>query len=185
MDNYVTGYPVLICAMMEIIALGWIYGITRLRKDLKLMSGKFPSMYWSVCFLVLTPLFTTLGVVISVVANSEVVLNDYHYPAWAHGIGWSLVAIILSPLVIIFIMTAVTSKFDLEKMFEPAADWLPAIPLKDDDDDEFMDGSDDNGSEDATLEVVASSNMGLVIGEKKSRAAFNFHNSNIKKTTQF
>ncbi len=58
MDNYVTGYPVLICATLEAIALGWIYGVERLKRDLKLMSGKYPNMYWIACFLVLTPLFT-------------------------------------------------------------------------------------------------------------------------------
>lgn len=31
-------------------------------------------------------------------SNSEVVLGSYRYPLWAHIIGWSIVAIILSPL---------------------------------------------------------------------------------------
>jgi len=36
------------------------------------------------------------------IANAEVTLNDYHYPHWAHVVGWVIVCIILSPLFIFF-----------------------------------------------------------------------------------
>jgi SNF family Na+-dependent transporter len=172
MDNYVTGYPVLICAMLESIALGWIYGNERLRKDLKLMSGKYPGMYWSACFLVLTPLFTALGVVLSIIGNSEVMLNDYHYPAWAHDIGWFLVILVLSPLGIVFLQQLITNKFNLKSLFEPSPDWLPALPLSGED---IMD-TDGNGSDsdekDMNIEQVAASNVILLSHSKQNKSHY-------------
>ncbi len=72
---------VLICAFLEAISIGWIYGmitykcenkcilfsfkfllsfkgIPRLKKDLYLMRGSYPNIYWVVCYLVITPLVT-------------------------------------------------------------------------------------------------------------------------------
>ena len=53
LDNYVSGYPVLICAALEAISIGWIYGIPRLKQDLFLMRGKYPNIYWTSCYLVI------------------------------------------------------------------------------------------------------------------------------------
>lgn len=179
LDNYVTGYPILICATLEVIGIGWIYGMKRLKKDLKLMRGSYPNLYWIICFTLLTPIFTSLGIVLSIIANTEIVLNDYHYPQWAHYIGWSIVTLILSPILIIFVQTAISTKFDLKKMFNPASDWLPAIPLSSDDmmasetNDSENDSSDDS-SKGTNLEMVANSNMILLSGSKKNKESHAF-----------
>lgn len=169
MDNYVTGYPVLICAMLEAIAIGWIYGIDRLKKDLKLMSGSYPNMYWIICFLILTPFFTALGVILSIIGNSEVMLNDYHYPTWAHGIGWLLVILVLSPLGIVFVQQLIANKFNLKSLFEPSPDWLPALPLSGEDImDTDYNGSDSDDKE-MNIEQVAASNMILLSNNRTSK----------------
>lgn len=102
MDNYVTGFPVLICAALESIGIGWIYGTKRIKEDIKLMSGKSPNLYWVLCFAIFTPIATMGGVLLAMIVNPEIMLNDYHYPQWAHNIGWSIVVIILAPLIIFF-----------------------------------------------------------------------------------
>ncbi len=58
LDNYVSGYPVLICAALESFVIGWVYGINRLRSNLKMMLGSNPNIYWVLCFKILTPIFT-------------------------------------------------------------------------------------------------------------------------------
>ncbi len=123
LDNYISGYPVLICAALESFCFGWIYGLKNIKRDLKLMLGDEPNLYWVFCFRYLTPLFTIVSlsfffyiintvmnkiffiktkaaVIISLIVNQEVKLNDYHYPKWAHNSGYILVSIILSPLFI-------------------------------------------------------------------------------------
>ena len=62
LDNYVTGYPVLICAALEAIGIGWIYGVKRIKEDLKMMSGKYVNIYWTACIGVITPVLTIVSV---------------------------------------------------------------------------------------------------------------------------
>lgn len=124
LDNYVTGYPVLICAALEAVGIGWIYGVTRFKEDLKMMSGKYVNMYWTACIAVITPVLTCGGVIIAIIANSEVTLNDYHYPRWAHIVGWSIVCLIMSPLFIFFEISL--SKYNFVRIWSPADSWLPA-----------------------------------------------------------
>lgn len=161
MDNYVAGFPVLILATLEVIGVGWIYGITRLRRDLKLMRGSYPNMYWIICFVFLTPIFTAIGVILSIIANTEVVLNDYHYPTWAHGIGWTLVVIILAPFIIAFIHSLISSRFNFKKMFSPSPDWLPAIPLTGEDYNYSCESASENSyaERETNLELVNSKNI--------------------------
>ena len=111
LDNYVTGFPVLICAALEAVGIGWIYGTSRIKEDIKLMSGKSPNLYWVLCFAILTPIATISGFVLALIANQEITLNGYHYPLWAHSIGWTIVIIILAPLVIFFHLNL--SKYNL------------------------------------------------------------------------
>lgn len=131
LDNYVTGYPVLICAALEAVGIGWIYGVSRIKEDLKLMSGKYVGIYWTACIAVITPILTIGGVILAVIANAEVTLNDYHYPHWAHVVGWTIVVIILSPLFIFFEISL--SKYNFVRIWSPADSWLPAkqFPIDD------------------------------------------------------
>ena len=55
-----------------------------------------------------------IGFILALVANSEVKLNDYRYPEWAHIIGWVIVAIILSPLLICF--ETALSKYNFKRV---------------------------------------------------------------------
>jgi solute carrier family 6 amino acid transporter-like protein 5/7/9/14 len=128
LDAYVSGYPVLILVALESISIGYIYGLTRFKQDLKLMLGHNPNYYWIACFKVLTPLFTTAAIIISIYENADVTLNDYKYPRWANSIGWFIVAIILSPLPICFCFSL--SKFSFARILHPDPDWKPAIPVE-------------------------------------------------------
>ena len=72
---------------------------------------------------------------ISIISNKEVKLNAYVYPDWAHAIGWVIVAIILAPIPIYFVLTIRRNvkkygRFDSEvilKILEPHETWKPAI----------------------------------------------------------
>jgi SNF family Na+-dependent transporter len=61
-DSYVSGYPVFICAALEAIGLGWIYGIKRLSNDFRSMLGFEISCLWKFMFVALTPVFSTVNV---------------------------------------------------------------------------------------------------------------------------
>ena len=92
----------MIIASLEAIGIGWIYGFSRLKENLKMMSGKYPNVYWAACYSFLTPVATISGLVLALIANSEVKLNEYRYPQWAHNIGWGFVLIILAPILLFY-----------------------------------------------------------------------------------
>lgn len=88
------------------------------------MRGKYPNIFWKACIGFITPVLTIGGVILALIANTEVTLNDYHYPRWAHCIGWSIVCLILSPIFIFFEINL--SKYNFVRIWQPAESWLPA-----------------------------------------------------------
>ncbi|RNA18280.1 Sodium- and chloride-dependent glycine transporter 2 [Brachionus plicatilis] len=125
LDFFVTGYPVLICAALESFSIGWIYGVKRLKEDIKLMLGHYPNIYWVVCYKILTPLGTFAAVLLSLIANSKISLNDYQYPMWSQIVGYIIVVLVLSPIPIFFIVSV--KRIGLKNILKPEKDWLPAI----------------------------------------------------------
>ncbi|CAF0793372.1 unnamed protein product [Brachionus calyciflorus] len=133
-DSYLSGYPFVLFAFLEAFGLCWIYGIGNIKKDLKLMLGVEPNYYWIVCFAIV-PVITFGIFIITIISNTEVTLNNYHYPGWAHAIGWIIVVIVLCPVPIFFAISIKNSvgKHGLPKNwkslklhFQPSEDWKPA-----------------------------------------------------------
>lgn len=104
-------------AFFQIIAIAWFYGVNRLSKNVKQMTGKAPSFYFTSCWLICAPF---LLIVSSFYLNKKMkpdsspstfqslwifsLINyqqpTYHngryvYPDWAYGIGWSIAALSL------------------------------------------------------------------------------------------
>ena len=48
MDDYCLPYPALIIAVIEVIAISWVYGINRFMDNIKEMIGFYPKplLYW-------------------------------------------------------------------------------------------------------------------------------------------
>ena len=42
------GFPMLFCALAEVIVLNWVYGYDQFAEDVELMLGKKPNLYWKV-----------------------------------------------------------------------------------------------------------------------------------------
>ncbi len=110
-DGYLGGYPVLIYAALESVVLGWIYGFARLRKDLKMMLGAYPSIFWKVCFVFFTPVIAITILVFQIIAGLDITLGKYEYPAGAQAIGWAIVVVVLLPIPIRFFIEFKKSNF--------------------------------------------------------------------------
>lgn len=55
-DYSVSGFPLLFVALLELIAISYIYGYPRFSEDIKMMLGFKPNVYWMVCWLGVSPL---------------------------------------------------------------------------------------------------------------------------------
>jgi len=95
-----SGISLLWLAMFESIAIGWVYGVDRFYDDIESMLGFRPHVYFKICYKYLIPGLTFGIFVFFCVNNKPLVVDDYVYPWWANGIGWSmsLVSMVCVPI---------------------------------------------------------------------------------------
>jgi len=91
-DNYAaTGWCLLFLGMMECVAMSWFFGIERFWKHICEMIGFEPTIPWfKWSWAVITPLSTSVLMVISLVFYKRLKYHTYVYPDWALVICWLL-----------------------------------------------------------------------------------------------
>ncbi|KAG5684760.1 hypothetical protein PVAND_013974 [Polypedilum vanderplanki] len=97
-DHYVASVTILFVAFFEIVAVAWLYDIKRLRKNIKEMTSKNPSVYIRFCWVITAP-FILLAIFFLALWNYQPLTyqnGTYEYPQWAHWIGWSITGVVLS-----------------------------------------------------------------------------------------
>lgn len=119
-DHYAASISIMFLAFFQIIAIAWFYGVRRLSKNIKQMTGKAPSLYFRSCWLVVGPCLLFVSVKNLYPANifECITLNksslqslwifslinyrpptydndEYEYPTWAHALGWFFAALSL------------------------------------------------------------------------------------------
>ncbi|XP_017570361.1 sodium- and chloride-dependent GABA transporter ine [Pygocentrus nattereri] len=100
MDHYTAIVSIMFLAFFEVVAICWFYGVRRLSSNLEEMTGKKPSIFFRVCWILICPLLVTIILVFSVIQFKPARYENYVYPAWAQGIGWviALASIVWIPL---------------------------------------------------------------------------------------
>jgi len=132
MDTYGAGFAVLWVAIWEMISLMWIYGFKNFSKDLALMIGGEPSIFWKVCWAV-SPVILLALFVPSLYTWKEPLYNDQiPYPDWAHLIGWILVGIsaVQIPLwaAIMTLVYMCQGCANIKNVVVPTSRWGPGDP---------------------------------------------------------
>lgn len=57
LDSYAAGYSILFAVFFETIAIAWFYGTDRFSKDIQMMLGFKPGIYWTLCWKFFAPIF--------------------------------------------------------------------------------------------------------------------------------
>ncbi|XP_050085310.1 sodium- and chloride-dependent GABA transporter ine isoform X1 [Anopheles aquasalis] len=91
-DHYAASVSIMFLAFFETIAISWFYGINRLSKNVKQMTGRYPSLYLRFCLLVAVPLLLISLWIFSLINYEAPTYHNgkYNYPGWAHGLGWAI-----------------------------------------------------------------------------------------------
>ncbi|XP_049537676.1 sodium- and chloride-dependent GABA transporter ine isoform X1 [Anopheles darlingi] len=91
-DHYAASVSIMFLAFFETIAISWFYGINRLSKNVKQMTGRYPSLYLRFCLLVAVPLLLISLWIFSLINYEAPTYHNgkYSYPGWAHGLGWAI-----------------------------------------------------------------------------------------------
>lgn len=77
-------------AMFEMIAVFWIYGIENFCLDIEYMTGRKSSLYWRICWTIVTPLFMIFIFIYSMAAFVPLKYSGWSYPDGLMALGWAI-----------------------------------------------------------------------------------------------
>ncbi|XP_061543363.1 sodium- and chloride-dependent GABA transporter 3-like isoform X3 [Phycodurus eques] len=91
-DHYVCSGPtLLLMAVFQSVAIGWIYGADRFSDNIEDMIGYKPLSLLKYCWLYVTPVICSGTLVFLLLKYTPLKFNNiYVYPWWAYWIGWFL-----------------------------------------------------------------------------------------------
>lgn len=69
--------------LFELIAVCWVYGVSRLCRDIEFMINRKPGLYWRLCWGIFTPLMMIVILVYTVVSYTPLTYKGLAYPDWA------------------------------------------------------------------------------------------------------
>ncbi|ODM97620.1 Sodium-dependent nutrient amino acid transporter 1, partial [Orchesella cincta] len=128
-------FIIYITAMLEIIAVSWVYGVNNFCKDLKFMLGRETELYWKVCWAFIMPVFLLSLLVYYFVQYDWLTHEGVQFPTSAVVCGWILSGISLSclPFCAIHAVSNSPGETWMEKLkasFKPSSSWGPKIPAE-------------------------------------------------------
>ncbi|KAL8617159.1 hypothetical protein ACOMHN_014329 [Nucella lapillus] len=132
MDWYCATFSLMLLSLTECVVIAWVYGVNRFYKDIELMIGYQPCMYWKVLWCFITPTTILFIWSFSVSQLAPVTYGTYQYPTWAIIFGWMLGLCSLLPLPIVMVISVCREQGTLwdrvKKLSRPADNWGPSLP---------------------------------------------------------
>ncbi|XP_062616275.1 sodium- and chloride-dependent glycine transporter 1-like [Saccostrea cucullata] len=135
MDTFVGGFPLLFVGLFEIIAIIYIYGFFRFKRDIEMMLGSNIVIniffgYFATMWLLISPLALLAVIIFKAIQTKPATDGSYVYPDYGQALGWLMV---LAPLIwipVIFFFEAFRNGLGklLIKITSPEKNWGPALP---------------------------------------------------------
>ncbi|XP_011414893.3 sodium- and chloride-dependent glycine transporter 1 [Magallana gigas] len=131
MDWYCATFSLMLLSLTECVVIAWIYGADRFYKDIELMIGYQPGVWWKICWKYITPATITFVWLFSVTQLSPVTYGDYEYPDGAIVFGWMLGLASIVPVPVCAIIAILGEKGSfvqrIKKLVHHTDDWGPAV----------------------------------------------------------
>jgi solute carrier family 6 amino acid/orphan transporter-like 15/16/17/18/20 len=137
-DNFSGSIPLLIIALFEVIGVSYFYGIRTLARDIELMTGSKPGLYWMICWKYISPFVMTIILLASFI---QIIVNGAGYDAWVSELGetkvmpwpwWAKIMIVfLIGISVLWIpIVALLRLFNVSFLTEEGPGWFPEPELK-------------------------------------------------------
>ncbi|KAH8400678.1 hypothetical protein KR009_000293 [Drosophila setifemur] len=133
-DFFGATFVALVLAIFELVTIAWIYGVKRLCRDVEFMLGIKTSLYYRICWAVITPLMMFIILVYTLVRYEPLKYKDYTYQTGVYVFGWCLSAFGVGQ-VLFWAIPAVRKQpahlglwARIRKAFEPLPNWGPTDP---------------------------------------------------------
>ncbi|XP_041801906.1 sodium- and chloride-dependent neutral and basic amino acid transporter B(0+)-like [Chelmon rostratus] len=135
-DHFATSMVLLFLALFEIIGFVFIYGGSRLQKDIEMMIGKKSFCFWlcwKACWFFISPVIILVVLGWSLITFVPPVYGDILYPVWGLALGWCILVFIIIwiPLVILYRMIRIEGNLwkGLKSLCSPSEEWHPYLEV--------------------------------------------------------
>ncbi|XP_044161506.1 sodium- and chloride-dependent neutral and basic amino acid transporter B(0+)-like [Bufo gargarizans] len=134
-DSFCGGWAILFAAVLELVALIWIYGGNRVILDIEMMIGKkhwIFWLWWKACWYFVSPVLLAVILVWSLVTFEAPKNNGVDYPKWGVTMGFLMVVFCLIWIPIIAVVKIIQAEGNIFQRIvsccRPAENWGPAFP---------------------------------------------------------
>ncbi|NXV78099.1 SC6A9 protein, partial [Atlantisia rogersi] len=132
MDNYAASFSLVVISCIMCVAIMYIYGYRNYFKDIEMMLGFPPPLFFQICWRFISPAIIFFILVFTVIQYRPISYNDYVYPTWAISIGFlmALSSVICIPIYAIYKVCRSEGDTLLERLknaTKASKDWGPAL----------------------------------------------------------
>ncbi|KAM4654804.1 sodium- and chloride-dependent glycine transporter 1 isoform 2-T3 [Amazona ochrocephala] len=132
MDNYAASFSLVIISCIMCVAIMYIYGHRNYFKDIEMMLGFPPPLFFQICWRFISPAIIFFILVFTVIQYRPISYNDYVYPPWAISIGFlmALSSVICIPIYAIYKVCCSEGDTLLERLknaTKASKDWGPVL----------------------------------------------------------
>ncbi|XP_075165720.1 sodium-dependent nutrient amino acid transporter 1-like isoform X2 [Haematobia irritans] len=150
-DFFAVTLIVTVLGVFELISASWIYGVKNISRDIKFMLGVNTSIYYRICWSIITPIFMAAVYIYMLVDYKPLTYNNVRYPDGLYAFGWCMTAIGIGQL-FVWASYAVWKRPELsfEERFKdalkPTSTWGPLDPTLLSEYKEYVRNFSNNGS---------------------------------------
>ncbi|XP_059914693.1 sodium- and chloride-dependent glycine transporter 1 [Gadus macrocephalus] len=90
MDNFAASFSLVLISCIMCICVMYIYGHKNYFKDVEMMLGFPPPLFFRICWRFISPLIISFILIFTVIQYKPITYNDYVYPGWSLGIGFCM-----------------------------------------------------------------------------------------------
>ncbi|KAJ8270877.1 hypothetical protein GJAV_G00120290 [Gymnothorax javanicus] len=132
MDNYAASFSLVVISCIMCICIMYIYGHKNYFKDVEMMLGFPPPIFFRICWRFVSPVIITFILIFTVIQYKPITYNDYIYPNWSLIIGFSMAlsSVICIPIYGLYKITKSEGSTILERFknsMKPDRSWGPAL----------------------------------------------------------
>ncbi|KAK4879884.1 hypothetical protein RN001_008030 [Aquatica leii] len=95
-DWYAASISVILICIVEVVIVGWTYGINNFIRDVEFMLQHKVNWWWPLCWKFITPIILIFIFITSIVFNTAITYYGFIYPDWSIVVGWGSCALSIS-----------------------------------------------------------------------------------------
>jgi len=134
-DYYGAGFIIFILAVLEVVAVNWVYGINNFTRDIEFMLNRKTGYYWKFCWVILIPVLLSVIFIYSQAIATPLKEGSYVFGPGANAFGICL-SVFACMLVPIFFVVEVMRRRNsagsvldaVKEVFKPNSEWCPKDP---------------------------------------------------------